>query len=81
MVQTQPGSFGNLGRNALRNPGGSSTGVSLTRTVPRRDQPHVPKRVLQPFQPGATRRPDKRLGRSTFGQILTVGGQRVLQFG
>src|SRR5262249_12469780 len=34
VVQPQPGGWGNLGRNVLRNPSGSSTDVSMTRSIP-----------------------------------------------
>ena len=69
----------------LRNPGGSSTDVSLTRTVPLklREATSLMFRAefFSLFNHPQLAGPDNRLGRSTFGQILTVGGQRVLQFG
>ena len=84
-VQTQPGSYGTLGRNVLRNPGGSSTDVSLSRTVPLKFREGTSlmfrSEFFSLFNHPQLAGPDNRLGRSTFGQILNVGGQRVLQFG
>jgi len=80
------GSWGNLGRGAIRGPGGSSTDVSMTRIIPMRfilESMNMMFRaeffsLLNHPQLG---NPEVRLGRATTGTIQTVGGQRVLQFG
>lgn len=84
VAQAQPGSWGNLGRNVLRGPGSSGTSASLTRAVPLRFREGANLQFRTEFfglfnhpQLG---QPDNRLGRSTFGTISGVGGQRVLQF-
>ena len=85
LAQPAAGSWGTLGRNALRNPDTSNADVSVTRSF----------RLL--FSEGAnlTLRgeffsllnhpqlgtPDVRIGRSSFGTISTVTGTRVLQLG
>lgn len=84
VAQSKDGSWGNAGRGILRAPGGSNTDVSLARIIPLsfvRETMNLIFRaeafgVLNHPQLGA---PDVRLGRSTFGQITTVTGTRVLQ--
>ena len=86
VAQAQAGSWGSLGRGVLRGPGGSSTDVSMTRIVPLKSVRESMNLMFRAeffslFNHPQLGNPDTRLGRSTFGQITAVGGQRVLQFG
>jgi hypothetical protein len=85
VAQAAAGTYGDLGRNVLRNPGISNVDTRISRVVPLkfRETAHL-QFLFEAFsalnhpQLGT---PDNRLGRTTFGQVATVGGQRVLQFG
>ncbi len=85
VTQADPGTYGNLGRNTLRNPDGTNLDTRISRLVRLKFRETASLQMLfEAFsalnhpQLGA---PDNRLGRTTFGQIATVTGQRVLQFG
>jgi len=85
VAQAADGTYGSLGRNVLRNPGYSNLDTRISRIVPLKFRETASLQMLfEAFSAlnhpilGA---PDNRLGRSTFGQIATVTGQRVLQFG
>ena len=83
--QADAGTYGSLGRNVLRNPDYSNFDTRISRTVPLKFRESANLQMLfEAFNSlnhpilGA---PDNRLGRATFGQVTTVTGQRVLQFG
>ncbi len=84
VVNPAGGTWGTLGRNAIRNPNGSGTDVALTRTFPLRFAESASlvfrSEFFSLFNHPQLGSPDARIGRSTFGQITSVGGQRVLQF-
>jgi hypothetical protein len=85
IVNASPGTWGNLGRGALRGPGGSGTDVSMTRIIPLhrlREGMNVMFRAefFSLFNHPQLGAPQVRLGRAP-GTIQTVTGQRVLQFG
>jgi hypothetical protein len=84
VAQPQGGTWGTLGRNVITGPDGSSTDVALTRVFPLRfrESANVMFRseFFSLFNHPQLGMPDARIGRSTFGQISSVGGQRVLQF-
>ena len=84
VANPQGGAWGTLGRNVIRNPNGSSTDVAMTRVIPLKIRENLNLMFRSEFfslfnhpQLGG---PDARIGRTTFGQITSVGGQRVLQF-
>jgi hypothetical protein len=85
VIQADAGTFGSLGRNTLRNPGYSNYDTRLSRNIPLRFRETASMQFLfEAF--GALNHPvlgspDNRLGRATFGQITSAGGQRVLQLG
>lgn len=85
ITQAADGTFGSLGRNVLRNPGASNFDTRVSRVFPLkfRDTANL-QFLFEAFsalnhpQLGT---PDNRLGRTTFGTISTITGNRVLQFG
>ena len=85
VAQADAGTYGNLGRNVLRNPNISNFDTRLARVVPLRFRETAQLQflfeVFSALNHPQLGGPDNRLGRSTFGQITAVGGQRVLQFG
>lgn len=84
VINPAGGTWGTLGRNVIRNPSGSGTDVALTRTFPLkfRESANLIFRseFFSLFNHPQLGGPDARIGRTTFGQITSVGGQRVLQF-
>lgn len=78
------GAWGTLGRNVLRNPSGSGTDVAVTRSFPLKFRESAAvifrSEFFSLFNHPQLGGPDARIGRTTFGQITSVGGQRVLQF-
>jgi hypothetical protein len=85
VAQAADGTYGSLGRNVLRNPDYTNFDTRISRLVPLHFKETASLQMLfEAF--GALNHPilgspDNRLGRATFGQITTVTGQRVLQFG
>lgn len=84
VAQPQGGTWGTLGRNVITGPDGSGTDVALTRIFPLRFRESANlmfrSEFFSLFNHPQLGMPDSRIGRSTFGQITSVGGQRVLQF-
>ena len=83
--QAQPGTWGSAGRGILRDPGGSGTDVSMSKSFPMkfiRESMTIRFRAefFSLFNHPQLGSPEVRLGRATFGQIANVGGTRVLQF-
>jgi hypothetical protein len=85
VAQAADGTYGSLGRNVLRNPDYTNFDSRISRVVPLHFLETASLQILfESF--GALNHPilgapDNRLGRSTFGQITSVTGQRVLQLG
>jgi Carboxypeptidase regulatory-like domain len=83
--QADAGTYGSLGRNVLRNPGYSNYDTRVSRVVPLKFRETANLQMLFEFFNALNHpilgAPDNRLGRTTFGQITTVSGQRVLQLG
>ena len=85
VTQADAGTYGSLGRNVLRNPGYTNFETRVSRLVPLHFRETASVQFLfeafnalnHPILAG----PDNRLGRTTFGQITSASGQRVLQFG
>jgi hypothetical protein len=85
VAQADAGTFGSLGRNVLRNPDISNFDTRISRVVPLRFRETATLQMLfeafSALNHPQLAAPDNRLGRSTFGQVTTVNGTRVLQFG
>ncbi len=77
------GSFGSAGRNLLEGPGLATWSVSLVRTMEPTEQLSLQLRVeaFNLFNRGNLDLPDSFFGSPTFGQVLSAGSPRRLQFG
>ncbi|MGH9665592.1 MAG: hypothetical protein ACRD9L_14300, partial [Bryobacteraceae bacterium] len=84
-AQALPGTWGNIGRNVLRNPDNSNFDTRIARIIPLKFRETASLQCLfeafSALNHPQLAAPDNRLGRSTFGQVATVNGQRVLQLG
>jgi hypothetical protein len=86
VTQALAGTYGNIGRNALRGPAYSNFDASLSRTVPLkfRDAARLQFRAefFNALNHPQLSVPNGKLGNATFGQITsTDGAPRILQFG
>jgi hypothetical protein len=79
---TQAGQFGNEGRNAVRGPGYADLDVSLVRTVPLSSGVRLELRIESFNVTNNTNLglPVADLNSPTFGQILSAGPPRLMQF-
>ncbi len=77
------GMFGNAGRNILEGPGLANVNFSLIRNVPAGERLKVQFRseFFNLFNRDNFDLPDNFLGSPTFGQILSAGSPRHIQFG
>jgi hypothetical protein len=85
VTQADGGTYGSLGRNVLRNPGYNNFDTRVSRLVPLHFRETASVQFLfeafNALNHPILGNPDNRLGRTTFGQITSASGQRVLQFG
>lgn len=85
VAQALPGTWGDIGRNVLRNPDSSNVDTRISRIIPLKFRETASLQCLfeafSALNHPQLAAPDNRLGRSTFGQVTTVNGQRVLQLG
>ncbi|MBI3403930.1 MAG: TonB-dependent receptor [Acidobacteria bacterium] len=77
------GTFGNAGRNILDGPGLATVSFSLIKNIPLADRVKVQFRseFFNLFNRTNYDQPDNFLGSPTFGQILSAGSPRHVQFG
>jgi hypothetical protein len=85
VVQPAVGTFGTLGRNALRGPGYANTDASVSRIFPLkfRESANLMFRTefFNLFNRPQLGQPEGRLGRATFGTITSTSADpRILQF-
>jgi hypothetical protein len=75
--------FGTLGRNALRGPGINNFDLSLSKKIPVTESKYFEFRseFFNAFNHAQFLNPDNKGFDSTFGQISTDRGQRIIQFG
>jgi len=80
---TQFGSFGNAGRNLLDGPGFAGWNVSMVKTIQPSEGLNTEFRleVFNLLNRSNLDLPDSFLGSPTFGQVLSAGDPRRLQFG
>ena len=77
------GSFGDVGRNTLEGPGFANVNVGLLKHVPLGPRARLQLRLeaFNLLNRANFDLPDNFLGSPTFGQILSAGSPRRLQFG
>ena len=77
------GTFGNAGRNTLEGPGYQNVNLALLKRVPLRGRTSLQLRAeaFNLLNRGNFDLPDNFLGSPTFGQVLSAGAPRHIQFG
>jgi hypothetical protein len=77
------GTFGDVGRNTLEGPGYANVNLAVLRHIPLGSGPRLQLRLeaFNLFNRVNLDLPDNFLGSPTFGQILSAGSPRRLQFG
>ncbi len=77
------GSFGNAGRNLLEGPGLATWNVSIVKLIPASERLNAEFRLeaFNLFNRSNLDLPDSFFGSPTFGQVLSAGSPRRLQFG
>jgi hypothetical protein len=80
---TQAGQFGSEGRNALRGPGIANVDLSLLKTFAVRERTRLELRaeIFNVLNHANFSLPDNDLASPNFGQILSAGPPRLVQFG
>jgi hypothetical protein len=75
------GTFGNLGRNALRGPGAYNIDVNLSKNFRLREAHHIQFRAefFNLFNHATLGNPDVTYFSANFGRILSTGGPRLIQ--